>query len=434
MAIAEQPISSPAVAHTATPEHSPPVESDLAALLSRSASKAPSVNGTVNGLGTAPTYPPTPTMTSVEASPAGLASDSAPSSKPLRWRETHTVQFSDGQAQAGVLRLEGQPSSRPTQRASPRPPSVQASPYHSQHPQGQSAVPTPPAPAPAQSTPAAHAKAQPSPAPHVAAARTQAFRTAAAAPPPTRQPQHVQRQPRPMIMDPPESRRQSHPPAAASPQGSGQVSGIPSPSRDYVSENPKFVDDCTRITHAFRQSLPEAVRRTVRDNWEKCLLGSDFHQAFVLNAAIHHSTPSTTRRAVHDFGAKMVGDCRDEIARLFTQADLDAVAGILINNASDAFLDMCLSKRLPTIEAKTLINALARAERLGYDENDIVDDNVHEQPMSHPVAPIPPTTPAHASAPRPALPAHPPQQRMQCMECFRTFRYASAYHHVSTPN
>lgn len=59
--------------------------------------------------------------------------------------------------------------------------------------------------------------------------------------------------------------------------------GFPSPGRDRIHEDPKFLDDKTRITYGIQQAIPEAVRRSVRDNWEKCLLGSEFHQAFVVS-------------------------------------------------------------------------------------------------------------------------------------------------------
>jgi hypothetical protein len=52
---------------------------------------------------------------------------------------------------------------------------------------------------------------------------------------------------------------------------------------DPSMDQTKFHDDCTRMTFSIQQSVPEAVRRMVRDNWEKCLLGSDFHQAFIVS-------------------------------------------------------------------------------------------------------------------------------------------------------
>jgi len=83
------------------------------------------------------------------------------------------------------------------------------------------------------------------------------------------------RLPKPLIMDPPEAR-----PAANSPQS------FPSPNVEHASRNPKFANDVSRMTHGIQQSLAEAVRRAVRDNFEKCLLGTDFHQAFLVSPNI----------------------------------------------------------------------------------------------------------------------------------------------------
>lgn len=80
-------------------------------------------------------------------------------------------------------------------------------------------------------------------------------------------------------MDPPAARKQAQ---TQQRQGTDSV-GFPSPTVDYATVNPKFVDDCTRMNFAIQQSLPEAVRRIVRDHWEKCLLGSEFHQAFIVS-------------------------------------------------------------------------------------------------------------------------------------------------------
>jgi len=79
-------------------------------------------------------------------------------------------------------------------------------------------------------------------------------------------------------------RKSSRPPQHAN------AVGFPSPTQDYATANPKFLDDCTRMNFAIQQSLPEAVRRIVRDHWEKCLLGSEFHQAFVVSLS-HYPDP-----------------------------------------------------------------------------------------------------------------------------------------------
>lgn len=62
--------------------------------------------------------------------------------------------------------------------------------------------------------------------------------------------------------------------------------GFPSPKSEAMQTNQKFLDDCDRLKFGIQQALPEAVRRSVRDNWEACLLGSPFHQAFVVSSAL----------------------------------------------------------------------------------------------------------------------------------------------------
>ncbi len=58
-----------------------------------------------------------------------------------------------------------------------------------------------------------------------------------------------------------------------------------------------------------------------------------------------------------------------------TSADIDDVADIILSKASNRFLDAALDARLRTIEGKPLINALARAERLGYEAGDLVEED-----------------------------------------------------------
>ena len=107
-------------------------------------------------------------------------------------------------------------------------------------------------------------------------------------PPPSQQQNHPQESQytsrndglitKPIIMDPPRSRPVSQPPPAADP-----LPGFPSPVTTHAHLNKKFADDCTRLTYAIQQSTPDAVRRVFRDNWEKCMLGTEFHQAFIVS-------------------------------------------------------------------------------------------------------------------------------------------------------
>lgn len=76
-------------------------------------------------------------------------------------------------------------------------------------------------------------------------------------------------------------------PAPSTPSlAAARAVSFPSPGREHVHSDQKFLDDKTRITFGIQQAIPEAVRRSVRDNWEKCLLGSDFHQAFIVSLVL----------------------------------------------------------------------------------------------------------------------------------------------------
>ncbi|KAL2267065.1 hypothetical protein VTJ83DRAFT_4342 [Remersonia thermophila] len=223
---------------------------------------------------------------------------------------------------------------------------------------------------------------------------------------------------KPVIMDPPAARRAGQPQRPATVPG-----GFPSPMRDHASSNPKFVDDTARIRFAIQQSLPEAVRRIIRDNWEKCLLGSEFHQAFILNASIHHAQPHVMKRAVRDFGGKVVAEAKQELVAHVTTEILDDIADFLIEKASDRFLDKCMEKRLLTIEAKPLINMLARAKRLGYEPTDIIQDGQeHVIPQA-----IPPTTTMATTTVQPSANTDGP--RLQCLDCYRTFVFEDAFNY-----
>ncbi|OAA65533.1 Zinc finger, C2H2 [Niveomyces insectorum RCEF 264] len=206
-----------------------------------------------------------------------------------------------------------------------------------------------------------------------------------------------------------------------------------SPGRDHFHDNPKFQEDFFRLSYAIQQSLSESVRCAVREHWEKCMLGSDFHQAFMLNVLFDRVSPDTARRCMQRFGKNVVEAAKHDIIEIMTTADLDALSESILAKASDRFLDMALERRLRTIEAKPLINALARAERLGYEPDDIVEETVahgqesvipqQHQPALQPPAPAP-ATPAPPAPPAPG-PAKAPM--FQCNRCNRTFYLDGPY-------
>lgn len=108
--------------------------------------------------------------------------------------------------------------------------------------------------------------------------------------------------------------------------------------------------EVTALTKTLSTVSNEAARLVTRQHWRKCLISTEKDQSFLVRAILKHSTPHVYVRAIEDYGDK------------FLEA------------ASDEFLDQALELRLPTIDADKLLALLAKAKRLGYDEQDVVDE------------------------------------------------------------
>ncbi|KAJ4130981.1 hypothetical protein NW768_006520 [Fusarium equiseti] len=145
-----------------------------------------------------------------------------------------------------------------------------------------------------------------------------------------------------------------------------------------------------------------AVRQVVRDKWEKTLLGSQYHIAFLLNATMHQASPGTITKAVQNFGANIAKNAKHELMGHLGPDDVDDLMDLILSRASSQFLDRALAMRLETIPARQLVNALARAERLGYDIQDIVRDHDEQ------VIPSMHSVPTQSAMPAPIPSAHRP--------------------------
>ncbi|KAI1428287.1 hypothetical protein F5Y12DRAFT_51685 [Xylaria sp. FL1777] len=221
-----------------------------------------------------------------------------------------------------------------------------------------------------------------------------------------------------------------------------------SPDPDHHTQNPRFDRDLSLLADAVHQSCPEAVRRVVRDKWEKCVVGSEFHHAFLMNATMHHASGTIMRRSIRDFGEKMVSEAKQEIVSHLKPQDIDDIGPVLLKKCSDQFLDKALEQRLKTIDARSLINALARAERLGYESSDILEDqpervvpvtqtrnpgvpqvdlNMSKQPYRPSGVPAPVSLPYHPQQAQHA----PATADLMCRLCWRQFQQTKPYeYHV----
>ncbi|KAF4456825.1 hypothetical protein F53441_1122 [Fusarium austroafricanum] len=168
-----------------------------------------------------------------------------------------------------------------------------------------------------------------------------------------------------------------------------------------LNQMPKSYQDLINLVERTPASV---VRQVVRDRWEKSLAGSQYHIAFLLNATMHQASPETVSKAVQEFGASLVHKSKRELISHLGPTDYDELADLILPRASTQFLDRALARRLETIPARQLVNALARAERLGYDPQDIIQEHdervipsLHSlpmQPQPHPQPTILPANPA----------------------------------------
>ncbi|XP_044724728.1 uncharacterized protein HRG_02624 [Hirsutella rhossiliensis] len=166
------------------------------------------------------------------------------------------------------------------------------------------------------------------------------------------------------------SPRTQHAPSVSTP---GRFSGaLRSPKSAHAAL--ETTSEYHGLAEAIKRTSPQIVRQVVRDLWEKCLLGSEYHLAFLSYTTIHRASSSTLDRAVQDFGERMVKSSKRHIMAHLSAEDFDEVADTILAQVSNEFLDKAMARRLETIRARQLVNALARAERLGYDVQDIVEE------------------------------------------------------------
>ncbi|KAL5614499.1 uncharacterized protein BROUX77_000336 [Berkeleyomyces rouxiae] len=155
-------------------------------------------------------------------------------------------------------------------------------------------------------------------------------------------------------------------------------SGFMSPNSLDRNLEESFVGNACKLDKAITSSPPDVVRRVIREHWTKCLSGSLYHQAFLFNISLS-AVQDYARPSVLGFGQKMVKICINEIAQHLDAEIIDGVADQILRKASPTFLDKAMAERLKTIESRDLLNMLARAERLGYTADDILDDNTEEE-------------------------------------------------------
>ncbi|CAG8950708.1 hypothetical protein HYFRA_00002918 [Hymenoscyphus fraxineus] len=244
----------------------------------------------------------------------------------------------------------------------------------------------------------------------------------------------------------------------------------------------KVEKEIARLQEAVDEASPEAARQILHKNWRKFLFEDvdDMHVIFVLRALLKNCSFSVMERVSKD-GNLFKGNI------LKAAVKSDVVASQILG--SKEIVDQLCADRIREVDAKVLLNWLAKGRRLGYSENDIMEINGWVHPDTHnnandvvmmdshptpngfprPPPPAPPAfrapppnnqpppphnplpSPGHAPQqplPQQSVPQQPPPQqapppalqpvlpasggRMVCNYCSRTFDHVSGfnYHHL----
>ncbi|KAL1901695.1 hypothetical protein Cpir12675_000386 [Ceratocystis pirilliformis] len=155
-------------------------------------------------------------------------------------------------------------------------------------------------------------------------------------------------------------------------------SGFVSPGELKRSLESSFVNGTYELNRMINAFPADIVRQVIRENWSKCLSGSMYHRAFLLNISLSRAE-DFAKPSVLSFGEHIVKLCIVEIAEHMDSTSIDTISEKILEKASPEFLDKAMAERLKTIDSRNLLNMLARAERLGYTMDDVLDDDVQDE-------------------------------------------------------
>lgn len=132
------------------------------------------------------------------------------------------------------------------------------------------------------------------------------------------------------------------------------------PSKQMTEEEQATVEsEANQITQLIEACSKQAAKLALRAVWRKCLIGDDKHHSFCIRAILKHSSPHVFKRVAEVYGDQ------------------------LLEVASDDFLDKAFEKRLQTIPATALVALLAKAKRLGFEDDDGID-YIGDEELVHP--------------------------------------------------
>ncbi|KAK0121496.1 hypothetical protein ONS95_009790 [Cadophora gregata] len=173
------------------------------------------------------------------------------------------------------------------------------------------------------------------------------------------------------------------PAVEAPPQGNA---ALPKSQRDpqtdvespTASQTIKWDKQIARLNEVLAEISPEAAQKVLKDKWRLFLFENydEAHIAFIIRAGLKNANAAIVERVLKDDGVfkdsllKHAAKKPGFLDKILKNTPVETIADHIPEQA----LDYMIAERFKTVPGKTLIKWLATAERLGYKEDDILDE------------------------------------------------------------
>jgi hypothetical protein len=162
------------------------------------------------------------------------------------------------------------------------------------------------------------------------------------------------------------------------PQSKVQKSNIPAAATAKpVLTSEELDQEVAALTKVVQATSSKATGKVLQSCWRKFLFteNDDDHLCWVLRAGIKNAPVAVVERILRDQSVvNVLGPATSKKESIVWMILHNATYAQLLDHVPESVLDRALAERLKTAPAKQIIKWLAEAERLGFREDDILDD------------------------------------------------------------
>jgi hypothetical protein len=145
-----------------------------------------------------------------------------------------------------------------------------------------------------------------------------------------------------------------------------------------TAESIKLEKEIARLNEVIHETSARAAQKVLKEKWRFFLFDQydESHISFILRAGFKNANSSVTEKVLQDKSLfkELLLDVASKKSSVIEKVITNATAAQL-HSAPQRVLDEAIAERLKTVSAKQLIAWLARADRLGYKMDDIIDED-----------------------------------------------------------